>query len=617
MKKTWKQINEILQKKKKTADLPKYFLNNDRIITENIDIANCFNNFFANIGPTLANAINTPHNKSYRNFLTQAITSSFNFSMVSEEETLKVISNLKPKTSTGHDGLSSILLKYIAPRIVTVLTKIINQSLSTGIFPDSLKIAKITPIFKKEDPHLTDNYRPISLLPSISKVFEKIAYNQIYDYFTENQILYESQYGFRKLHSTELAALEMSDKITTHLDQGKIPLAIFLDLSKAFDTIDHKILIDKLRHYGLKGNSLNWFKSYLSNRKQYVEYNNSHSSYANVSTGVPQGSILGPLLFIIYMNDIAKVTDKFHFVLYADDTSLVEPIGTFNADIKNCTIVSEAINSELKLITDWLSLNKLSLNAKKTKMMIFHHRQRNISNIIPNLYINGSQIERVNEFNFLGTMFDECLTWKSHTQKVASKIAIVAGTISRLKRFLPSDILKTIYNALIQPHLNFSILLWGKHTKRISKLQKWALRAITCSKYNAHTDPLFKKLNLLKVDDIYKITAIKFYYKFKNGLLPTSFNNIFTYEYTTHTYETRQRNCPRPDTPRTFLAKLTIRYAIPELVNELPSCITDKITTHSIQGLANYSKKYFLNLYKDRCSIEDCYICEINDPNPE
>ena len=317
------------------------------------------------------------------------------------------------------------------------------------------------------------------------------------------------------------------------------------------------------------------------------------------------------------MNDIAKVTDKFHFVLYADDTSLVEPIGTFNADIKNCTIVSEAINSELKLITDWLSLNKLSLNAKKTKMMIFHHRQRNISNIIPNLYINGSQIERVNEFNFLGTMFDECLTWKSHTQKVASKIAIVAGTISRLKRFLPSDILKTIYNALIQPHLNFSILLWGKHTKRISKLQKWALRAITCSKYNAHTDPLFKKLNLLKVEDIYKITAIKFYYKFKNGLLPTSFNNIFTYEYTTHTYETRQRNYPRPDTPRTFLAKSTIRYSIPELVNELPSCITDKITTHSIQGLSNYSKRYFLNLYKDRCSIEDCYICEINDPNPD
>ena len=617
MKKTWKQINEIMQKKKKTPDLPKYFLDNNKVITENIDIANCFNNFFSNIGPALANAISSPPNKSFRDYLTPSITSSFNFNMVTEEDTFKVINNLKSKTSTGHDGLSSILLKFIAPQILEVLTMILNQSLSTGIFPDSLKIAKITPIFKKENPHLTDNYRPISLLPSISKVFEKNVYNQIYEYFTENKLLYESQYGFRKFHSTELAALEMSDKITTHLDQGKIPLAIFLDLSKAFDTIDHTILIDKLRYYGLKGNSLNWFKSYLSNRKQYVEYNNSQSSYANVSTGVPQGSILGPLLFIIYMNDIAKVTYKFRFVLYADDTSLVEPIGTFNADYNNCTNVSESINDELNLITDWLSLNKLSLNAKKTKMMIFHHRQRNIENIIPTLYINGSQIERIKEFNFLGTMFDECLNWKSHVQKVSSKVAIVAGTINRLKRFLPTDILKTIYNALIQPHLNFSILLWGKNTKRISKLQKWAVRAITCSKYNAHTDPLFKKLNLLKVDDIYKITAIKFYYKYKKDLLPNYFKNIFTHEFPIHSYETRQRNIPRPDIPKSLLAKSSIRYAIPYLLKNLPSSITDKITTHSIQGLSNYSKKYFLNLYNERCFIEDCYICEINDPNSD
>ena len=190
---------------------------------------------------------------------------------------------------------------------------------------------------------------------------------------------------------------------------------------------------------------------------------------------------------------------------------------------------------------------------KKTKMMIFHHRQKNISNMIPNLFINDSRIERVNEFNFLGTMFDECLTWKSHTQKVASRIAMVTGTINRLKRFLPIDILKTIYNALIQPHLNFSILLWGKNTKRILKLQKWAVRAITCSKYNAHTDPLFKKLNLLKITDIYKITALKFYYKFKNDLLPQSFLNIFTQNYPTHSYTTRQCNIPRPGVRFTIL----------------------------------------------------------------
>ena len=161
-------------------------------------------------------------------------------------------------------------------------------------------------------------------------------------------------------------------------------------MSKAFDTIDHSILIDKLQYYGIHGTAINWFKSYLSDRNQYVQFNDCVSSQTGISTGVPQGSILGPLLFIIYMNDIATVTNKFHFTLYADDTSLIEPICTFTSDLKNAEEASNAINDELLLITDWLSLNKLSLNAKKTKMMIFHHRQRKISNLKLNIFINGT-----------------------------------------------------------------------------------------------------------------------------------------------------------------------------------------------------------------------------------
>ena len=174
----------------------------------------------------------------------------------------------------------------------------------------------------------------------------------MYDYFIDNNLLYDSQYGFRKFHSTEFAALEFTDKIVTNLDQGKLPVAIFLDLSKAFDTIDHSILIHKLEYYGFHGTSLSWFRSYLTNRKQYVQYCDVNSTYSQITTGVPQGSILGPLLFIIYMNDIIEVTKKFHFTIYADDTSLIEPICTFTSDLNKSIEATEAINNDLKLITD-------------------------------------------------------------------------------------------------------------------------------------------------------------------------------------------------------------------------------------------------------------------------
>ena len=222
---------------------------------------------------------------------------------------------------------------------------------------------------------------------------------QVYDYFCANQLFYENQYGFRKCHSTELAALELVDRLFKHLDDGKIPVSVFLDLSKAFDTLNHAILMDKLKYYGLNETSLNWFRSYLHDRQQYTEYNGTCSDVINLTTGVPQGSILGPLLFIIYMNDIHVATSNFKAILNADDTNLLSPMCSFSSSNSlnptNLTEVTNNINDELSHVHEWLLINKLSVNVSKTKFMIFHHQQRRIDTLIPDLKLDSEPIEHV------------------------------------------------------------------------------------------------------------------------------------------------------------------------------------------------------------------------------
>ena len=248
IRKTWKTINEIMNRNKKSSVFPSHFIINGNKISDKEFIANNFNSFFANVGPNLSNTIRTNSTKSVKSYLKIAINSTFSFNMITSTDVIKLINELKPKHSAGHDNISTNLLKHIAPLIIGPLTVIINQSLCTGIFPAKLKIARVIPLYKKDDCHILDNYRPISLLTSISKVFEKVVFKQVYHYFTEKKLFYCHQYGFRTLHSTELAAMEMTDRVLQDLDNGKLPISVFLDLSKAFDTLDHCILLEKLWH---------------------------------------------------------------------------------------------------------------------------------------------------------------------------------------------------------------------------------------------------------------------------------------------------------------------------------------------------------------------------------
>ena len=238
-----------------------------------------------------------------------------------------------------------------------------NQILKTGIFPHKLKIAKVVPIFKKEDPSLFSNYRPISLLPSISKIFERILHDQIYNFLENNNILYGNQYGYRKKHSTEHAALKLVEDIINKLEKRFDTVAVFMDLSKAFDTIDHRILLKKLKKYNFTEGATKLIEDYLDNREQFVYYNSSSSATAKIIMGVPQGSILGPLLFLIYIyiNDLHEASEILKPVTYADDTTYTfSPTLTYDAHHTSCII-----NTELTKINNWFIANKLSLNVKK------------------------------------------------------------------------------------------------------------------------------------------------------------------------------------------------------------------------------------------------------------
>ena len=443
------------------TQLPEFFKLDGKIITDKTDIANQFNTFFTHIAPSLASKITTDGNKTYRSFLNEPSAHEFTFNKITEVDVLNIIDKLPSKASSGVDGISPILLKHIKNEICRPVTLILNQCLTNGIFPDKLKIAKVVPIHKSDDETMFNNYRPISILPTLSKVFEKVIFIQVHEHFHVNNLYFSNQYGFRKKHSTELAVLEVIDRITNQLDQGITPINIYLDLSKAFDTLDHDILVNKLQYYGVNGSALALFRSYLTERRQYVDYNETSSSLEHISTGVPQGSILGPLLFIIYINDIAQSSPYFSFITYADDTTLCGKIAG-QIDIEN-------IEKELKHVTEWLKMNKLSLNAKKTKAMLFHMPQKKI--IVPTIKINGTIIEFVDNFNVLGINLNKHLNWNPHVKIVSNKLVKTVGVLNILKKTLPLDTLRIIYNALILPHLNYGILAWGHQAKRLNLIQ--------------------------------------------------------------------------------------------------------------------------------------------------
>ena len=441
------------------------------------------------------------------------------------------------------------------------------MSLKKGIVPKEFKLAKVTPIFKSGDPKVICNYRPISLLSIFDKLLERLVCNRLTDFLNRYNILYDYQFGFRKKHSTSLALIDTIDKIYEYLDKKENVIGIYFDLQKAFDAVDHSILLNKLYNYGIRGALYEWLKNYLCDRTQFTMAKGCRSSLGNITHGVPQGSILGPILFLCYCNDICNAIPESILRLFADDTNL------FVHDRNIETLISVA-NTQLQKLNNWFLANKLSLNINKTCFTLFTKKKIQIDCV---LKINNIQIKRVPFSKYLGVIIDENLTWSKHIAGIVSKITRFAGIFYKLREILSRPVLKTIYFSMIYPHILYGIELYANtcmtYLEPLIKANNKLLRIIQNKHFRSHTNDLYLNFNSLPIPLLFKFQIYKFLHRFNHfrSSQPSIYQNYFTFNTFFHHHLTRRQLDLHKFSTSTSIGQRQIKFIGVTLWNELGS----------------------------------------------
>jgi len=557
----WQLLKTAIGKSNDKSSVTDNFKIDGHFTNDPVVISNKFNEYFSTIGHSFATKVPNSH-KNFSAYLPKANDNTMFLHPTDPTEILKLINGLSPKLSAGEDGISNKFLKLIANSIIQPLNIVFNRSLQEGSFPDNMKMAEVNPIFKNNDRHLLANYRPISLLPVVSKILEKIVHKRLYSFLTRNNLINPSQYGFRPNCSTTHAVLEFLSNIIANSDRKQFSLGLFLDLSRAFDSLHINTLLYKLSHYGIRGHALTWFASYLKDRKMCVKFNNTLSTSSGISYGIPQGSVLGPLLFLIYVNDLNLSLRFTSAVLFADDTNLF--ITNNRPDI-----LLRDIKSDLSTLIDWFRSNKLTLNISKTNCLLFSPKRSTINKTTIYIPFGSENVTLSSQCKFLGLIVDDKLSWEPHIRQLVNKINKNLFLLRSVKNMLPSWSKRLLYHSYIHCHFTYALIAWGPslskaQINRMFKLQKKAIRYLDNATYNAHTSPLFKKYKILKFEDLIKLELLKFGFSYNTKALPQPIMDIFHPNSYNHLYNTRQCNFPRVHSHSTkmynssFLAQVPI-----------------------------------------------------------
>ena len=489
---------------------------------------NGVNLHFATVGTIIQDSIQENDSDNFLDYMPPPTECKLS---VFEEVTVKQVQEYVlsiPSDKSINDIMPIKVYKYIIPEIIEPVAHIVNLSMKSGIMPMACKIATVTPILKNGDPNDPNNYRPISILPLLGKCIEYFVNKQLTEYVETNKLLTNHQYGFRKDHSTTFLMLNLFDKIFMSKETLKKPAIVFLDIKKAFDTVSHKVLLKKLKFYGVDGFVIKWFESYLGGRKQCTKIRGNVSPLLPVNTGVPQGSILGPILFSLFINDLSSNCKQSTAYLFADDSALY---------FDNITRGSyDNVVEDMKIVYEWLRINKLRLNVSKSSFIVFD-KFPNLDRLsIPLDLKDGSyslHIEETKSQKYLGLMIDNQLNFQDHIEYVKSKVAKRIGALYRSKKLLPLKYRKMFVNALMLPQFDYMDTIWCRAAKTklnsLDILYKKVAKIALDVHWQEPSVNVYRNMKWLPLHLRRQLHLSTYMYKIINECAPPSFVSKFAY----------------------------------------------------------------------------------------